>query len=221
MTGSHLHERGYRIEHTGAPLRETLAAAILLRAEWDGDIPIVDGMCGSGTFPIEAALIARRMPPGQGRDFLFMKWPSFQAKMWEYLSRSAEESALGKTKETVIGVDVDPGAISVSRNNGLRAGVADDIEWKTMDFFDFNPRGIQRGLLILNPPYGKRLPGGGRAFYESLGTHLRRNFNGWQYAVLAISRSDAAALNLGSMRFWNIRHGGIPIVVAVGSIRGR
>jgi putative N6-adenine-specific DNA methylase len=220
MTGTHLHERGYRLEHAGAPLRETLAAAILLRAEWNGDIPIVDGMCGSGTFPIEAALIARQLPPGLGRDFLFMKWPSFQAKTWEYLCESAKKPALGRTREPVVGIDIDPGAICISQKNGLRAGVASDIEWKTMDFFDFNPRDMKKGLLTLNPPYGKRLAGGGKEFYERLGSHLRRNFNGWGYAVFAVSRSDAAAMNLGSMRFWNIRHGGIPVMVAMGNIRG-
>jgi 23S rRNA G2445 N2-methylase RlmL len=221
MTGSHLHERGYRLEHTGAPLRETLAAAILLRAEWHGDTPIVDGMCGSGTFPIEAALLARRMPPGAGRDFLFMKWPSFQQKTWEYLCKSADRSALGKAGENILGIDADPGAISVSRGNGLRAGVEGVIEWKTMDFFDFHPQGMKKGLVTLNPPYGKRLEGGGRAFYERLGAHLRRNFQGWKYAVIALSRSDGAAMNLGAMRFWNIRHGGLPVVVAMGSIQGQ
>jgi len=221
MTGSHLHERGYRLEHTGAPLRETLAAALLLRAEWRSDTPIIDGMCGSGTFPIEAALIARHMPPGQGRDFQFMRWPSFQAKTWEFLCRSANESSLGKAKGAIIGIDVDPTAISVSRENAFRAGVAGDIEWKTMDFFDFNPGETKKGLLTLNPPYGKRLAGGGREFYERLGTHLHRNFKGWKYAVIAVSRSDAAAMNMGSMRFWNIRHGGIPIVVAMGNVGGQ
>lgn len=218
MTGSHLHERGYRVEHTGAPLRETLAAAILLRAEWHGDTPLVDGMCGSGTFPIEAALISRRMPPGAYRDFLFMKWPSFQAKTWEYLRGSAIKSALDKAGEAVIGIDADPGAISVSSNNALRAGVAGDIELKTMDFFDFDPRGMKKGLLTLNPPYGKRLAGGGKAFYDRLGAHLRRYFTGWKYAVIAVSRSDAAAMNMKSMRIWNIRHGGIPVVVAMGRV---
>jgi len=89
-----------------------------------------------------------------------------------------------------------------------------------MDFFDFNPREMKKGLLTLNPPYGKRLAGGGKTFYERLGTHLRRNFNGWGYAVFAVSRSDAAAMNLGSMRFWNIRHGGLPVMVAMGNVRG-
>jgi putative N6-adenine-specific DNA methylase len=220
MTGSHLHERGYRLEHTGAPLRETLAAAILLRAEWNGDTPIVDGMCGSGTFPIEAALIARRIPPGLGRDFLFMRWPSFQAETWEYLCRSAKKASLDKTREAVIGIDIDPDALSVSRKNALRACVAEDIEWKTMDFFDFNPQGMKKGLLVLNPPYGKRLGGGGRQFYERLGIHLRQNFKGWKYAIFAVSRSDAAAMNMGPMRLWNIRHGGIPVVVAQGSVAG-
>ncbi|MGD0397506.1 MAG: hypothetical protein ABSC04_01185 [Syntrophobacteraceae bacterium] len=220
MSGAHLHQRGYRLRHTGAPLRETLAAAILLKSGWTGNEPLVDGMCGSGTFPIEGALMSRRIAPGLGRDFLFQGWPSFQNKTWEYLRRKAKEISVLEGSETIIGMDIDPDAIGVSAENADRAGAGGDIQWEKMDFFDFNPRkrGLKKGLLVLNPPYGVRLNAGGVGLYERIGAHLRLNFKGWKYAVLAGSRLEAAAMGTGRVRLWNIRHGGMHITVVLGRI---
>ena len=220
MSGAHLHQRGYRLRHTGAPLRETLAAAILLKSDWTGNEPLVNGMCGSGTFPIEGALMSRRIAPGLGRDFLFQGWPSFQKKTWEYLRRKAQETSLLEAPETIIGIDIDPEAIGVSAENADRAGTGGDIQWEKMDFFEFNPRkrGLRKGLLVLNPPYGVRLSAGGVGLYERIGAHLRLNFKGWKYAVLAGSRLEAAAMSTGRVRLWNIRHGGMSITVVLGRI---
>lgn len=220
MSGAHLHQRGYRLRHPGAPLRETLAAAILLKADWKHDDPLVDGMCGSGTFPIEAALMSRRIAPGLGRDFLFRKWPSFQKKTWEYMRRKAEETSLLKTPQTIIGIDIDPEAIEMSAENANRAGTGGDVRWEKMDFFDFSPRneGLRKGLIVLNPPYGVRLGAGGVSLYEKIGAHLRLNFKGWKYAVLAKSRLEAAALGTGRIRLWSIRHGGMNVTVAIGAV---
>ncbi|MDA8305831.1 MAG: hypothetical protein M0Z81_03240 [Deltaproteobacteria bacterium] len=220
MSGAHLHQRGYRLRHSGAPLRETLAAAILLKAGWKTDDPLVDGMCGSGAFPIEAALMSRQIAPGLGRDFLFQKWPSFQEKTWEYLRRKALETSLIKAPQPIVGIDIDPEAIGLSRENSDRAGTGADISWKNMDFFDFMPKkeGLGKGMVVLNPPYGVRMASEGAGLYEKIGAHLRLHFTGWRYAVLAKSRLEAAALGAGRMRLWNIRHGGINITVAIGAI---
>ncbi len=220
MSGRHLHERGYRLEHTGAPLRETLAAAILLKSEWSGNTPLVDGMCGSGTFPIEAALIARNIAPGLGREFLFQKWPSFQEKAWKYLLRSTREAALPKAPAPILGLDIDAESVRVSAQNANRAGVETDIAFHHTDFFDFDPvrEKIKTGLLVLNPPYGKRLEGGGEQSYEKIGNHLRHAFRGWKYAVLCTSRREAGAMKMPLMRLWSIRHGGTPIYVALGRV---
>jgi len=220
MSGAHLHQRGYRLRHTGAPLRETLAAAILLKSGWTGDEPLVDGMCGSGTFPIEGALMSRRIAPGFGRYFLFQEWPSFQNKTWEYLRRKAKENSVLEVPETIIGIDIDPEAIEVSAENADRAGAGGDIQWEKIDFFEFNPRkrGLRKGLLVLNPPYGVRLSAGGVGLYERIGAHLRLNFKGWKYAVLAGSRLEAAAMGTGRVRLWNVRHGGMHVTVVLGRI---
>ncbi len=220
MSGSHLHQRGYRPRHTGAPLRETLAAAILSKSEWKSDQPLVDGMCGSGTFPIEAALISRKIAPGLGRDFLFQRWPSFQRETWEYLCRRAQAASLTKTPEKIVGIDIDPEALSVSAENANRAGVGGDIELERIDFFEFDPvkKGLKKGLLVLNPPYGIRLEAGGTSLYARIGAKLRLNFKGWKFAVLAGSRTEAAAIGMGRVRLWNIRHGGIPVTVVFGMV---
>lgn len=220
MSGAHLHQRGYRLRHTGAPLRETLAAAILLKSDWKFGEPLVDGMCGSGTFPIEAALMSRRIAPGLGRDFLFQKWPSFQKDTWEYMRRKARDASLPKAPATIIGIDIDPEGVQVSAENADRAGVGSDIQWGKIDFFDFNPRdkGLRKGLIVLNPPYGVRLGAGGVSLYEKIGAHLRLNFKDWKYAVLAKSRLEAAAMGTGRVRLWNIGHGGMNITVVLGRI---
>lgn len=215
-TGAHLHRRGYRLHHTGAPLRETLASAILMKSGWRGDSSLVDGMTGAGTLAIEAALLARHLPPGGNRSFLFEEWPSFQNRQWEYLRRKATDGAREKAQTRIVAVDLLPHALETARMNAGSAGVQEDVEWQCMDFFQFNPwkLDLTPGLLVLNPPYGKRLSGGGRGFYERLGSHLRRYFRGWRAAVLGPERSMLTALNLPSMRFWTVVHGGIPISVA-------
>ncbi len=220
MTGRHLHERGYRLEHAGAPLRETLAAAILLKMEWHGDTPLVDGMCGSGTFPIEGAMIAEGIPPGQGRTFLFERWPSFQAATWRHLQRTENSPAAGGGRAGIFGIDIQGESIRISKENAARAGVVGAIRWHEMDFFDFDPQRerLKNGLLVLNPPYGRRLEGGGRPLYEKLGEHLRRVFRGWKYAVLSASRAETGAMKMPLMRLWSFRHGGIPIYAALGRV---
>jgi putative N6-adenine-specific DNA methylase len=216
-TGNHLHQRGYRLHHVGAPLRETLAAAILIKAGWEGNTPFIDGMCGSGTLPIEAALLARSLPPGLRRPFLFQKWPSFLDKTWEHLCRKVEEGALSRSPVPILGLDWDENALDVARGNAERAGTGEDIQWGQMDFFTFNPREhhIQPGLLVLNPPYGIRLAGGGKELFERIGGHLRSAFQGWRAVVLVPERPLATALKVRSMRLWNITHGGIPITAAM------
>ncbi|MHC1744162.1 MAG: class I SAM-dependent RNA methyltransferase [Syntrophobacteraceae bacterium] len=219
-TGEHLHRRGYRLHHAGAPLRETLAAAILLRSGWKDDLPLVDGMCGAGTIPIEAALMARRIPPGINRSFLFERWPSFAAARWEYLRRKAREAIRERARTLIVGVDAKGEAIEIARNNARRASLSEDILWESLDFFDFEPsrHGLRPGVLILNPPYGKRLETAGREFYERLGLHARSRYRGWKLAVLAPQRSLLQQVGLPSLRIWQISHGGLLIFVGMGRV---
>lgn len=219
-TGDHLHRRGYRREHTGAPLRETLAAAVLLRSKWHGETPLIDGMCGAGTIAIEAALLARRVPPGLQRSFLFKSWPGFEEKSWNHLQKMLTGQILAHPPAPILAIDSEQETLRVARKNAQRAGVDQDIQWHCMDLFALKPL-IQRlppGLLILDPPYGRRTEGGGKELYEQLGSHLRRFFEGWQAAILAPSKATALSLKMPAMRLWQISHGGLPIFVAMGRL---
>jgi putative N6-adenine-specific DNA methylase len=221
-SGPHLHQRGYRLQHAGAPLRETLAAGILLQTNWNGDRPLLDGMCGAGTVAIEAALLARHLPPGLNREFLFSQWPSFQEKTWAHFRRKAQENVLPHAPAPILGLDQDRGALGIAMHNAARAGVAESIRWHCMDFFAFNPDalGLARGVLVLDPPYGMRLAGSGnvRAFYQRLGSHLHRFYRGWQVAVAAPNAELATLLKISSAHLWRIPHGGIPLVVSLAQL---
>ncbi|HOI93796.1 MAG TPA: hypothetical protein PK250_03740 [Syntrophobacter fumaroxidans] len=218
-TGDHLHRRGYRMRHAGAPIRETLAAAILMKAGWNGNTPLVDGMCGAGTVAVEAALLARRMPPGLGRSFLFQSWPSYREKTWEFLLRKARERVSAHPAAPIVALDRDPRALAVARENARKAHTEKEIIWREEDFFDFQPArmGLSEGLLILDPPYGKRLPGPDRGFYDRLGAHLRRLYTGWRIAVLCPERGIAVT-GIRAVRYWRIVHGGTPIYVAMARV---
>lgn len=216
-TGDHLHRRGYRLEHAGAPLRETLAAAILLRMKWNGATPLVDGMCGAGTVPIEAALLARRLAPGLRRSFLIERWPGFQEQSWNHLREELLRQALVRSPVSILGIEEQVDALAAARKNAERAGVEQDIQWQCGDFFAFKPQDHQLppGLLVLDPPYGKRLEGGGKPLYERIGLHLRRYFEGWQAAILVPGKTLAVSLRMPAVRFWRIVHGGSPVLVAM------
>lgn len=219
-TGDHLHRRGYRLHHAGAPLRETLAAGILLRSGWKGDMPLADGMCGAGTFPIEAAMLARGIAPGLGRSFLFERWPSFAAARWSHLRSKAREAVRERVGVALIGLDANEKAVAVAQDNARRAGVADDIAWNCVDLFEFFPvkLGLRPGMLLVNPPYGRRLESAGRDFYDQLGRHAQAHFPGWRLTVLAPERGLLQRIGLPRLRTWQIVHGGLPIVVGMGRV---
>ncbi|MEO6878966.1 MAG: THUMP domain-containing protein, partial [Gemmatimonadaceae bacterium] len=122
-SGALLHMRGYRQQLAKAPLRETLAAAVLFGAGWDGTTPLTDPMCGSGTIPIEAAQIARRMAPGRNRSFAFLKWPEVDKVKWKAIVTEAKSNELARSPVAIEGFDRDRGGIEASIANAERAGV--------------------------------------------------------------------------------------------------
>ncbi|NLI80581.1 MAG: hypothetical protein GX443_02685 [Deltaproteobacteria bacterium] len=214
-TGAHLHERGYRLRHAGAPLRETLAAAILLKCSWSGSTPLVDGMTGSGTIAIEAALISGRHAPGLRRSFLFQRWPSFKREAWNHLCRRAMAQARERVPSPILALDRSPECLATARENARRVGLGESIRWVHGDFLCWTPAadGVQPGLVVLNPPYGKRLGHWDRGLFESIGRHLRRHYEGWSAAVLTPDERLATALGLQGAKIWRIRHGGLPVLV--------
>ncbi|RZA08503.1 MAG: RNA methyltransferase, partial [Proteobacteria bacterium] len=158
-TGESLHNRGYRSRHAEAPLKETLAAAILLLSGWDGETPLVDPMCGSGTLLAEAALIASNTAPGLLRErFTFMNWPDFHAPRWEKCVEEAKDAQVELPDNFLFGFDQDRDAVKQTEFALKVLGFEDKATITQAKFEEFQrPEGMEQGFLVMNPPYGERL----------------------------------------------------------------
>lgn len=155
-TGTGLHKRGYRILNAPAPLKETLASALLMLSRWNRERVLVDPFCGSGTIPVEAALIAKNIAPGINRSFASEKWPEIGTLLWERARSEASDSILKNTALRIRGSDIDENAISMARYHASRAGVEEDIHLQTMPVSGLSSR-YKYGFIICNPPYGERI----------------------------------------------------------------
>ncbi|WP_407644094.1 THUMP domain-containing class I SAM-dependent RNA methyltransferase [Filobacillus milosensis] len=155
-SGSGLHKRGYRVGQGDAPLKETLAAALVQLTNWTPDYPLVDPFTGSGTIPIEAALIGQNIAPGFNREFSAEEWDVIPSNVWEKALEEAEDLANYEQPLDITGSDISHEAVEMSKQNAMEAGLADLISWKQMQVKDFVPKS-EKGYLIGNPPYGERL----------------------------------------------------------------
>jgi len=212
LAGAPLHRRGYRAVTTEAPLKETLAAAVLLLGDVDPRLPFVDPMAGSGTLPIEHALSARRIAPGLSRAFGFQRWPAYRGgpqSAWDRMKAEARAAVLPRAPAPITARDGHPRAVEALRRNAAQAGVLSDLEIGEADARDLVPASSP-GTLVTNPPYGARLgagrqgedpgekgpglrprpetPGSGRSkqlagFYRGLGEMLVRQ-HGWTALLL-------------------------------------
>ena len=215
-SGELLHRRGYRLATGKAPLRETLAAAMILASEWDPSRPLVDPMCGSGTIPIEAALIARRIPPGARRTFAFQRWPNFRQDAWA--SMSAKEPYVGPIG-AILASDRDDGVIKSAGQNAERAGIARDLEFEAKAVSAIDPPPAP-GWIITNPPYGARVGETGplRNLYSQLGKTLKQKAAGYSLALLSADRKLEAALKIPLEPALRTSNGGIPVKLMIGEI---
>lgn len=155
-SGLGLHKRGYRADQGGAPLKETLAAALVMLTNWKPDRPFWDPFCGSGTIPIEAALIGQNIAPGFNREFVSEGWEWIPAKVWEDVRNEAEDLANYDQPLDIIGTDIDHRMVSIAQNNSFEAGFGDMIKFKQMQVKDFSTT-KEYGVIVGNPPYGERL----------------------------------------------------------------
>lgn len=184
-SGELLHRRGYRIANVAAPLRENLAAGCLLAIGYDGSKPLVDAMTGSGTFAIEAALIALQRPPGADRRFAFMDWPKYRPGLWKQLLQLAQRAQKAELAAPIIAIDNNPKAIDAARQNLAAAGLTGLVQIDCQAMQDLSA--VQKsGVFICNPPYGERI---GRtaalmALYRDLGRVSRAEFSAWDLAVI-------------------------------------
>ncbi|RAP34814.1 RNA methyltransferase [Candidatus Marinamargulisbacteria bacterium SCGC AAA071-K20] len=184
-SGDGLHKRGYRSHMNAAPLRETLAAALILLSRWNPEEDaLMDPMCGTGTLLIEAGLIAKNIAPGLKRKFISEYWRALSPEIWEKERSLAREQIKHDVKPRILGSDIDSGVLSIARENIAIAGL-DDIFVQTLDMEDSSSR-YERGKVITNPPYGERLGDREDAekLYKKMGKSFRKNFKGWHYYVL-------------------------------------
>lgn len=198
-----LHKRGYRPIQTRAPLNESLAAGILLHLGYDGGEPLVDPLCGSGTFCIEAAGIALRRAPGLTRDwFGFQGWLDFDRSMWAALTYDARRSAKVSLAQLIIGSDRHRGAIDHARDNAKAAGLAQLLRFDVVELQQSRPPAGKPGLFIANPPYGERL---GEEqdwipLYRLMGEAVKANWPGWRLAIFTASDRLAREVGLNVKR---------------------
>ena len=218
LAGEGLHRRGYRTEAGNAPLRENLAAGILLRARWpeaaERGAEFLDPMCGSGTLVIEAALIAARRAPGLRREYFgFLGWKRHDDALWRQLRIAAEQCALSEVASVLRGSDIDQRSLSIATANAERAGVSGLIRFEHRPIVTVAPLTAGPGLVCVNPPYGERLgdEAEARTAYAQLGQRLRERFAGWDAAILSASPASARELHLRSYRVHELMNGTIPV----------
>lgn len=194
-SGEPLCHRGYKVDNTKAPVNEVLAAGIIMKTGWRGDCDFADPMCGSGTFLIEAALIAGNINPGIFRKgFAFEKWPDFDADLFEELYNDDSEEKEFAYK--IYGGDIDADAVAIARKNIKSAGVEDMIELERKSFDEWTEPSPE-GVMVTNPPYGERLrPADIDALYASFGSTLKKYFAGWHVWVLGYKEEHFNGIGL-------------------------
>lgn len=222
-SGEPLFKRGWREDKGEAPLKETLAAAMIAASGWDGSVPLYDPCCGSGTIAIEAAQIALGIAPGLTRRFGFEKLLPFQAHVWSAIKSEAQASRRTGAA-AVFGSDVAHRMVDFAQRNAERAGVADAVQFRGGDALQRMPPCEQPGVMLLNPPYGERIEAGGIAgpgragaresaqtedggeFFSQLAAHWKKNYSGWTAWVLTPDLKLPSKMRLKESRrvpMWN------------------
>lgn len=200
-SGEALFKRGYRQDSGEAPLRENLAAGLLLAAGYDGNQPFQDPFCGSGTLAIEAALIAAGLPANGQRRFGFENLNNFDAALWQTIQKQAQTARRQSPMPPIAASDNDPRMVALTRRNAQAAGVAEYLDIRCADVCDARPNG-ENGLIISNPPYGVRLSDiqAMQALYPQLGSWLKQHYAGWLAGLFTADRDLPKGLRLTPKR---------------------
>ena len=211
-SGALLHRRGYRQAVARAPLRETLAAAMLASAGWRPSVPLADPLCGAGTIAIEAAMLSRDMAPGLGRGFAFERWPGHDARRWQAVRDAARERIQPAVRAPIRASDRDAGAIAAARSNAARAGVEDDVQL-TLAPLSSASLGEAGGWIVTNPPYGVRVGDASdlRDLYAVLGRRAREG--GHPLVLLSADPVLERQLGVPLETVCVTRNGGLPVSV--------
>lgn len=192
-SGTGLHKRGYRYLHNEAPLKETMAAALIMLTNWRADRPFVDPFCGSGTLPIEAAMIGQNIAPGFNREFASENWGLIDRSIWDKAREEVEDLAKYDEPLQIFGSDIDHRMIELAKNNSMEAGFADVIHFKQMQVTDLRSK-LEYGYIVGNPPYGERI--GEKAevddMYRKMGETFREHLPTWSVYMLTSNENFEA-----------------------------
>lgn len=220
-SGDLLYKRGIKKLGGIAPVRETLAAAILMLAGYTGNEPLLDPMSGSGSFAIEGSLIAQNIPPGWFRSFAFTGWPGFKPSQFNHIRKAAREGFNTKDVHHIFALDESPKVCSALDQIRASNPFLTNIHVIEKDFFDLIPHEIldKSGLVVMNPPYGKRMGSRNesRIMIREIMKKLKADFRGWKFSVIVPQRSDILHVSSG-WRFHSIFHGGMNLELVTGKI---
>lgn len=211
-SGSSLHRRGYRPAVGKAPLKESLAAGLLDLAQWQGDRPFLDPLCGSGTLPLEATLKALNVAPGLFREtFAFMKWSDFDESLWKQLFREAEASVREDLTISITGCDRNSEVLTQAEYNAKKCGVDDHIQLLQADLSEVEPTG-DNGIIVCNPPYGERLGNVEELgdLYQQLGDVLKQRFTGWTAFIFTGNKALSKRIGLRTSQRIALYNGALP-----------
>jgi putative N6-adenine-specific DNA methylase len=219
-SGELLHRRGWRQATAKAPLRETLAAALLEASGWDGSAPLVDPLCGSGTILIEGALKARGISPGARRQFAVERWPGVPPTLGAWVRKELAGRGAVARLPMIAGSDRDEGAIRAAASNAERAGVTDDLTLAVQTLSAASFPESERGWVVTNPPYGVRVGDVDRVrnLWARFGQVLRERAAGWQVALLSPDAALERQLGIPVRVAAQTSNGGIPVRLVVGEV---
>lgn len=208
-SGDSLHRRNYRKDTVEAPLNEVLAAGMILHSGWNGTIPFVDPMCGSGTLPIEAAMLAKAMPPQFHRErFGFFKWPDFDQKKWDEIKRQAD-ARIKPLEVEIAGFDVELRARNAIALNLMACGLEKEVKIDRMAFEKLEAP-YETGVLMMNPPYDERLKLEDTvAFYQGIGDRLKHHWPGWTAWIISSNKDALKHIGLRASRRINLFNGAL------------
>lgn len=220
-SGELLHKRGVKTHPAKAPIRETMASLALTLLKYDSNMPLIDPMCGSGTFSLEAAMVAKNIPPGWFRTFSFMHWPAFRAPHWNYLKKAYGEDIKQLKRAVIFASDQDPESCRQLKESVDKNGLNDAVSVQQSDFFDLQPpKNIKKkGVILINPPYGLRLGTKKESamLYRDIINKLKSDFSGWNVAMITPKHYDELAV-LKKKKVQPLFHGGLNLHFVVGII---
>lgn len=216
-SGKSMHKRGYRSDRHPAPIKETMAASLLMKVGYDGTIPLYDPMCGSGTIAIEAASMAlgkAALIHRKKGEFGFERLAFFNPKKWKDIQDQCRDEKKEQLPAPIFASDISANYLEAARENALRARVEKYMTFSKSDFFDAKPP-VKNGLLITNLPYGERIKGefsgDDESFFKAIGDKLKRDYPGWRAAILAAEESPWKFIGLKPTKKIKLLNGSIPV----------